>query len=238
MPTLPSSTPEAVFGDDAIAGASRAGIGGYAEMPLRGLLKAFGSHAFRAVHGKPREGPSPQSAHLDRIVDSFQIGYRAARDTLSTVTLAADFSRIDEEHRGFVFEGAAMALLELCTPLRPRRFRRLLAAAPLHVYLLHVGAGWAGSIPKCRRARVPGARSGAAMAGARRRRFSRRLFRQRERSQARRSSPSPVALRRTHVRPGLGRSLRFTADEAQFESLKRLPTSSTIGTPTCGRMWD
>jgi hypothetical protein len=36
----------------------------------------------------------------------------------------------------------------------------------------------------------------------------------------------------------LGRSLRFTADEAQFESLKRLPTSSTIGTPTCGRMWD
>jgi hypothetical protein len=63
---------------------------------------------------------------------------------------AGEFDRAAREvpaaERGFAYEGAAMAyaLLDLLAPRRRRRLDALLEAAGSdHVYMIHVGAGWA-----------------------------------------------------------------------------------------------
>jgi hypothetical protein len=51
-----------------------------------------------------------------------------------------------QELQGFAFEGAAMgfALLDLVMPWRGRRFARFITGpAAAHIYMAHVGAGWA-----------------------------------------------------------------------------------------------
>lgn len=83
--------------------------------------------------------------HLELIGTAFVAGYNAALDAADLEALIARLNTTASELRGFAFEGAAMALtiLDLLLPWR-RRFAAFLSAMGRpHVYVVHVGAGWA-----------------------------------------------------------------------------------------------
>lgn len=80
-------------------------------------------------------------ARLESAGMSFIDGYNAwLSDRLDAV-----LSQIAAELRGFAVEGAAMAsaLLDCIAVWRRDRWSRLLRERPEHVYMIHVGAGWA-----------------------------------------------------------------------------------------------
>ncbi|HEX3758351.1 MAG TPA: DUF1702 family protein [Kofleriaceae bacterium] len=106
----------------------------------------------RAVFGlDPREAlferrgfvaaTTASQARLETIGRTFIAGYNAwlARD------LDAELARIPSELHGFAVEGAAMAgaLVDRLAPWRRGRWAQLLADRPAHLYMIHVGAGWA-----------------------------------------------------------------------------------------------
>jgi hypothetical protein len=77
----------------------------------------------------------------------FHIGDPVARERLERIgmTFLEGYHAALEEY-DFSYEGAAMALtlLDFLTPWAPDRFRRFLDRAGTdHIYMLHVGAGWA-----------------------------------------------------------------------------------------------
>jgi hypothetical protein len=87
-------------------------------------------------------GAAPEArARLEAIGGTFIDGYNA----LLADDLDARLEVVDPDLRGFAVEGAAMAcaLLDYLTPWRRDRWARLLAERPEHVYMAHVGAGWA-----------------------------------------------------------------------------------------------
>jgi enediyne biosynthesis protein E3 len=112
---------------------------------------------FRAVLGIPEEETSfarrgfaacdPEvQRHLERIGRSFVTGYHAALRDRRPQAIAAEMRRLNAECSGFGFEGAAMALtmLDELVPWRRNRLATLLrGAGAAHVYMVHVGAGWA-----------------------------------------------------------------------------------------------
>jgi hypothetical protein len=83
--------------------------------------------------------------HLETIGRTFLRGYSAAMAHDDQSSLAKELDQIQLEQRGFAYEGAAMALA-----LRDRitfggsAFSRFATGAGRrHIYMLHVGAGWA-----------------------------------------------------------------------------------------------
>jgi hypothetical protein len=83
---------------------------------------------------------------LESIGEAFLRGYHAALPDQGSAALAHSLGSVDEELRGFAFEGAAMALtlLDHLIPINRGRFHRFLAGeGSRHIYMLHVGAGWA-----------------------------------------------------------------------------------------------
>lgn len=100
----------------------------------------FARRGFTCVKPLARE-------RLEHVGRMFLQGYHAALDESDQQALAATFDQIDSEYRGFAYEGAAMALalLDGITPGgKWKRFSRLVAGlGKRHVYMLHVGAGWA-----------------------------------------------------------------------------------------------
>jgi enediyne biosynthesis protein E3 len=138
----PSTGPAAIASAGAV---STAAATGPVERLLRSLLDGTGRRALHAAQRQSARVASPCRAHLDAIVGAFATGYRAALGIDTPHLLASHLERIDPEHRGFAFEGAGMAvtLLDLLQPSDRRRLARLIAIAPAHGYLLHVGAGWA-----------------------------------------------------------------------------------------------
>jgi enediyne biosynthesis protein E3 len=83
---------------------------------------------------------------LEQIGIVFLQGYRAALEDDGLDTLALRLRAVDAELRGFAFEGAAMALT-LLDHLSLRKGTRLQAflngPGAAHVYMAHVGIGWA-----------------------------------------------------------------------------------------------
>ena len=82
---------------------------------------------------------------LERIGAEFLEGYHAALEENSSADLASRLNLGAAYYRGFAYEGAAMALaLADRLHLARRSFDRFLEgpAAP-HLYMLHIGAGWA-----------------------------------------------------------------------------------------------
>jgi hypothetical protein len=137
-----------------------AGLGRPADvlsMPAVGVVERIGRYALGQMGARAQRtaftpcGGAPLRPHFRRIVEVFFIGYRAALATPSVDTLIARLSRTEPEHRGFAYEGAGMALtaLDLVLGSRGRRLKEAVAAAPAHVYLLHVGAGWALAQFRC-----------------------------------------------------------------------------------------
>jgi enediyne biosynthesis protein E3 len=86
------------------------------------------------------------AARLERIGTEFIGGYHAALEEPSAGPLATRLnSSAESEYRGFSFEGAAMGLTLLDSlSLASGSFERF-ARGPgnPHIYMLHVGAGWA-----------------------------------------------------------------------------------------------
>jgi hypothetical protein len=84
-------------------------------------------------------------ARFGQIVAMFGHGYSAALELDSVQELGCFLNGLEAEHRGFGFEGAAMALtlLDRWVPTRVCRLRSLLAGAGgPHRYMVHAGIGW------------------------------------------------------------------------------------------------
>jgi enediyne biosynthesis protein E3 len=83
---------------------------------------------------------------LERIGKTFLEGYHVALEEDDFSTLAGRLEMIEAECRGFAYEGAAMAitLLDFLSPWALDRFPHFLHGVGAdHIYMLHVGAGWA-----------------------------------------------------------------------------------------------
>jgi hypothetical protein len=94
--------------------------------------------------------------HLETAGQAFVEGYNSALAKPRAARFIATLNDVDAMYRGFAFEGAAMALalLDLVTPWNRRRLQRFIEspAGDAHLYMLHVGAGWAiARIPWARR---------------------------------------------------------------------------------------
>lgn len=77
---------------------------------------------------------------------TFLKGYHTAIADRGSLELAARLEEITHERRGFAFEGAAMALalLDHMTPWKRDRWHTFVQGpGKPHVYMVHVGAGWA-----------------------------------------------------------------------------------------------
>ena len=92
-------------------------------------------------------GGNPASRiRLEQVGTSFLRGYNAAIDEDELEPLVRRLNEVDEGFRGFAFEGAAMglAIRDGLTLWRSKRLETLLAGpGSAHVYMVHVGAGWA-----------------------------------------------------------------------------------------------
>jgi len=83
--------------------------------------------------------------HLETVGRTFLRGYSAALARDNQDQLARELDQIQPEHRGFAYEGAAMALVLLDgIGFGDNAFSRFAkGAGHRHIYMLHVGAGWA-----------------------------------------------------------------------------------------------
>jgi len=78
--------------------------------------------------------------------ETFVLGYREALEACDLGALAQRLSRVPAEFAGFAFEGAAMALalLDLLLPWGRGRWQAFnVRFGRAHVYMIHVGFGWA-----------------------------------------------------------------------------------------------
>jgi enediyne biosynthesis protein E3 len=83
---------------------------------------------------------------LEQIGVTFLSGYHAALEETNFVTLARRLTKVERDSQGFAFEGAAMglALLDCFTPWKKDRWRTFTyGPASAHIYMMHVGLGWA-----------------------------------------------------------------------------------------------
>ena len=82
---------------------------------------------------------------LEHVGQTFLRGYHAALQEDNEQNLASRLSAVETEFQGFAYEGAAMALalLDGFSPWRKRFHHFLGGAGKPHIYMLHVGAGWA-----------------------------------------------------------------------------------------------
>jgi len=100
---------------------------------------SFNRRGFRASEEVAR-------LRLEQIGIIFLSGYHAALEETVFAPLAHRLSAVDADLRGFAFEGAAMglALLDYFTPWRRDRWRTFTERlGKSHIYMMHVGLGWA-----------------------------------------------------------------------------------------------
>ncbi len=97
-----------------------------------------------ATRGFP-DCPALARKHLERIGAAFVDGYNAALDRGLNDGLISTLDDTGTELRGFAYEGAAMAfaLLDTLTPWQRNRVGQFLLEADHHVYMIHVGIGFA-----------------------------------------------------------------------------------------------
>jgi hypothetical protein len=103
---------------------------------------SFAKRGFHCADSRTRH-------HLEEIGAAFLTGYHAALGEGEPAGLATRLAGADAALAGFAYEGAAMALalLDGLTPWRPGRRSRIRAfldgCGSPHVYMVHVGVGWA-----------------------------------------------------------------------------------------------
>jgi hypothetical protein len=94
-----------------------------------------------------RESSPGVRERLEEIGTTFVTGYHAALHEDRPEPLGRHLEQVvTKELQGFAFEGAAMGLtlLDLLTPWKRTRLRAFLDGPAMpHLYMAHVGAGWA-----------------------------------------------------------------------------------------------
>jgi enediyne biosynthesis protein E3 len=83
--------------------------------------------------------------HLEFIGGSFLRGYNLALEDRNDDVLTNGLEQVEQEFRGFAYEGAAMALalLDRLTPWKHTRLQLFIdGPASSHIYMAYVGAGW------------------------------------------------------------------------------------------------
>jgi enediyne biosynthesis protein E3 len=82
---------------------------------------------------------------LEHVGTIFLLGYHAALQENEQQALSNRLEQVASEYRGFAFEGAAMglALRDAMVPGSSRLPEFIAGAGKRHIYMLHVGAGWA-----------------------------------------------------------------------------------------------
>jgi hypothetical protein len=94
------------------------------------------------------QGSLQAKRRLEKVGQAFLHGYHSALNASAALTLESQIDILDSDLCGFAYEGAAMALaiLDWLTPWQERRFQAFLkAAGSRHVYMAHVGFGWAAA---------------------------------------------------------------------------------------------
>ncbi|GIJ70769.1 DUF1702 family protein [Virgisporangium ochraceum] len=111
----------------------------------RRLLTPNMSEATFATRGF-RVGDPRSRDLLESIGHTFLTGFGYAAQATGAADAATRLDTVEKPLRGFAYEGAAMcfAILDAVTPGRVRRVGELLAGGgSRHVYMVHVGIGWA-----------------------------------------------------------------------------------------------
>jgi hypothetical protein len=91
-------------------------------------------------------GAKPEiRGRLEHVGTIFLLGYHAALEENEPEALTNRLEQVASEYRGFAFEGAAMglALRDAMVPGSSRLPEFIARAGKRHIYMLHVGAGWA-----------------------------------------------------------------------------------------------
>jgi hypothetical protein len=98
----------------------------------------FAVRGFQAPSAANRE-------RLEKIGHTFLAGFADAARSGSAAAVDRDLSRVETEYQGFAYEGAAMALtvLDALGPRAGHRVAELLDVGARHIYMIHVGMGWA-----------------------------------------------------------------------------------------------
>lgn len=125
---------------------------GQARRRFLGLSPAEASFAKRGFLA----GEEKARLRLEQIGITFLSGYHAALEESEFVSLARRLDNVEPDLRGFAFEGAAMglALLDCFTPWRRDRWSTFTKRfADPHIYMMHVGLGWA--LARLRRSVTP-----------------------------------------------------------------------------------
>jgi len=82
---------------------------------------------------------------LEHVGTIFLVGYHAVLQKNELEALSERLEQVELEYRGFAYEGAAMALAlrDAMVPASSRLTEFMAGAGKQHIYMLHVGAGWA-----------------------------------------------------------------------------------------------
>ena len=87
-----------------------------------------------------------QRLKTEKVGTTFLEGYHSAIEEPHIEQLVLRLNAVEGEYRGFAFEGAGMglAILDLLTPWNRGRIDSFLSgSAAAHIYMVHVGIGWA-----------------------------------------------------------------------------------------------
>jgi hypothetical protein len=111
---------------------------------LNKVLSIDGSEVTFARRGFLRSRHEVQD-RLEHVGTIFLLGYHAALRENELEVLASRLEQVASEYRGFAYEGAAMglALRDGMLPGSTRLTEFIAGPGRRHIYMLHVGAGWA-----------------------------------------------------------------------------------------------
>jgi enediyne biosynthesis protein E3 len=90
-------------------------------------------------------GDSAVRKHLEYIGASFLKGYNSALEDRGGDALTTALEEVEDEFRGFAYEGAAMALalLDQLIPWKRNRLQSFMEGpGSPHIFMMYVGAGW------------------------------------------------------------------------------------------------
>ncbi len=107
-------------------------------LSINGREVTFVRRGFSAFRPEVRD-------RLEHVGTIFLVGYHAALQENKLEALTEKLERVEREYRGFAYEGAAMALALRDAMLSGSPLLAEFMAGPgkRHIYMLHVGAGWA-----------------------------------------------------------------------------------------------
>lgn len=110
---------------------------------LNKLLRINGREVTFARRGFSSTKPEVRD-RLENVGTIFLLGYHAALQQNELESLGEKLELVELEHRGFAYEGAAMALtLRDAIGSGSTRLAEFMAGVgKQHIYMLHVGAGW------------------------------------------------------------------------------------------------